>query len=320
MADVEFDEYYGFTEKEVQNLLKYYELESVGDEIKEWYDGYLFGKAEVYCPWDVICFASKLRSDPEASPQNFWINTSSNNIVRKFIQCAADNGTVRKEIECLVEGDTVTKELRQELTYREMYDSLENIWSVLFTTGYLTQRGKTADNKFDLLIPNMEIRNIFVLQIMEYFKENVRRDGKTLNQFCNALENGNTEELEQCLTSYLRKTISIRDTFVRKSLKENFYHGIILGILGMKEQWSVASNREAGDGYSDILVETEDMEKGIIIEIKYAHDGDLEKACKTALKQIEELNYEEELHDEGIYKILKYGIGFYKKRCRVIVS
>ena len=320
VADVEFDEYYGFTEKEVQDLLKYYELESVGDEIKEWYDGYLFGKAEVYCPWDVICFASKLRSDPEASPQNFWINTSSNNIVRKFIQCAADNGTVRKEIECLVEGGTVAKEIRQELTYREMYDSLENIWSVLFTTGYLTQRGKTADNKFDLLIPNMEIRNIFVLQIMEYFKENVRRDGKTLNQFCNALENGNTEELEQCLTSYLRKTISIRDTFVRKSLKENFYHGIILGILGMKEQWSVASNREAGDGYSDILVETEDMEKGIIIEIKYAHDGDLEKACKTALKQIEELNYEEELHDEGIYKILKYGIGFYKKRCRVIVS
>ena len=319
ITDVEFDEYYGFTEKDVQELLTYYQLKSAGPVIKEWYDGYLFGKAEVYCPWDVICFVSKLRSDPDAQPQNFWINTSSNNIVRKFIQWS-DNGTVRKEIEQLVSGETVTKEIHQELTYREIYDSIDNIWSVLFITGYLTQRGKTSDNRFRLIIPNTEIRNIFVLQIMNYFKDTVRKDEKTLDQFCHALVTGNVAELERFLASYLRKTISLRDTFVRKNLKENFYHGILLGILSMKESWTVTSNQESGDGYSDIFIETDNMEKGIILEIKYAHDGDLDAACETALKQIEDLHYDQELQDEGIDDILKYGIAFYKKRCRVRIA
>ena len=317
VAEVQFDEAFGFTDKEVRELLEYYELSDHYNEIKEWYDGYQFGNAEVYCPWDVINYCDALRVEPAAQPKNYWSNTSSNEAVRRFIQ-ESDKASVRREIENLVAGEVIEKEIHQELTYKDMYTSVDNLWSVLFTTGYLTQKGKPEDNRFPLAIPNMEIRNIFTTQIMDFFKENVPKNRAALNGFCESLKNGDAENVEKQLTEYLRRTISIRDTFVKKQMKENFFHGILLRILSFGDTWSVSSNREAGDGYSDILVETDDGETGIILELKYADDGNLDTACKKALEQINRNRYEEILLDEGVPHILKYGIAFYKKRCRVM--
>ena len=318
VADVRFDEYFGFTDKEVRKLLEYYHLSDKYQQVKEWYDGYQFGNVEVYCPWDVMNYCVTLLADPNAEPQNYWINTSSNEAVRRFIRESDNSGTIRREIEGLVAGECIIKELQQELTYEDMYQTIDNIWSVLFTTGYLTQRGRSEGNIFRLAIPNREIRNIFTTQIMQLFRENVKKDGELLNRFCEALENGNTESAEKCFGEYLRKTISIRDTSVRKEMKENFYHGILLGILGIKENWIVRSNRESGEGYSDILIETDDTAMGIVIEMKYAEDGNLQKAAEKALKQIESKQYEEALYDEGIEQILRYGIACYKKRCKIL--
>ena len=317
ITDVNFEEFFGFTDIEVREMLAYYDCQENYREIKEWYDGYRFGNTEVYCPWNVLNHLESLRNGQISIPQNYWMNTSSNEIVRRFIK-KAENGTVRREIERLVAGEEIEKELRQELTYREMYSSIENMWSVLFTTGYLTQKGSTDGKVFRLTIPNREIRDIFTIQIMSWFRESIKKDGKSLSDFCGALEEGNAEDVEERLNVYLKKTISIRDTFVRKQMKENFYHDILLGILGLKENWGIRSNRESGDGYSDIMIETEDMEKGIIIEIKYAEDGNLQKACEKALGQIENSHYDEELKDEGINEVLRYGIAFYKKRCKVM--
>jgi hypothetical protein len=318
VADVRFDEYFGFTDKEVRKLLEYYHLSGKYQQVKEWYDGYQFGNVEVYCPWDVMNYCVTLLADPNAEPQNYWINTSSNEAVRRFIRESDNSGTIRREIEGLVAGECIIKELHQELTYEDMYQTIDNIWSVLFTTGYLTQRGRSEGNIFRLAIPNREIRNIFTTQIMQLFRENVKKDGELLNRFCEALENGNTESAEKCFGEYLRKTISIRDTSVRKEMKENFYHGVLLGILGIKENWIVRSNRESGEGYSDILIETDDTAMGIVIEMKYAEDGNLQKAAEKALKQIESKQYEEALYDEGIEQILRYGIACYKKRCKIL--
>lgn len=318
ITDVEFDEYFGFTDEEVRKLLEDYGLTEHYELIKNWYDGYRFGNVEVYCPWDVICHCRKLCADPQISPQNYWINTSSNDIVKKIIE-KTDNKTTKREIERLVAGEEIVKEIHQELTYQEMYTSIDNIWSVLFTTGYLTQCKRAEGNIFHLVIPNLEIRNIYTSQIMNWFKANAAKDGKTLELFCNALQQGSAEKVEEYFNAYLKKTISIRDTFARKELKENFFHGILLGILGMKEQWAVFSNRETGDGYSDIMIETDD-ETGIIIEVKYAHDGNLEAGCKEALKQIEDTRYEKELREEGMEHIWKYGIACYKKRCKVSID
>ena len=318
VADVRFDEYFGFTDQEVRKLLEYYHLSDKYQQRKEWYDGYQFGNVEVYCPWDVMNYCVTLLADPNAEPQNYWINTSSNEAVRRFIRESDNSGTIRREIEGLVAGECIIKELHQELTYEDMYQTVDNIWSVLFTTGYLTQRGRSEGNIFRLAIPNREIRNIFTTQIMQLFRENVKKDGELLNRFCEALENGNTESAEKCFGEYLRKTISIRDTSVRKEMKENFYHGVLLGILGIKENWIVRSNRESGEGYSDILIETDDTAMGIVIEMKYAEDGNLQKAAEKALKQIESKQYEEALYDEGIEQILRYGIACYKKRCKIL--
>lgn len=318
-SDIEFDEYFGFTDGEVRKLLDDFQLSDHYAAIKEWYDGYRFGDTEVYCPWDVLCYCRKLLSDPELRPQNYWINISSNDIVKKFIQ-RSENQTTKREIERLVAGEEIVKELHPELTYQDMYATIENLWSVLFTTGYLTQRGKPDGNLYRLAIPNMEIRNIFTTQIMEYFKESIKKDGETLNRLCTALENGQADKVEECFTAYLKKTISIRDTFVQRKLKENFYHGMLLGILGMKDSWVISSNREAGDGYSDIIAETEDSEIGIIIEVKYAHDGNLEKYSQEALDQIRTTRYDEELRENGVGKILRYGIACYLKRCRVVME
>lgn len=318
VADVRFDEYFGFTDQEVRKLLEYYHLSDKYQQVKEWYDGYQFGNVEVYCPWDVMNYCVTLLADPNAEPQNYWINTSSNEAVRRFIRESDNSGTIRREIEGLVAGECIIKELHQELTYEDMYQTVDNIWSVLFTTGYLTQRGRSEGNIFRLAIPNREIRNIFTTQIMQLFRENVKKDGELLNRFCEALENGNTESAEKCFGEYLRKTISIRDTSVRKEMKENFYHGVLLGILGIKENWIVRSNRKSGEGYSDILIETDDTATGIVIEMKYAEDGNLQKAAEKALKQIESKQYEEALYDEGIEQILRYGIACYKKRCKIL--
>ena len=269
VADVRFDEYFGFTDQEVRKLLEYYHLSDKYQQVKEWYDGYQFGNVEVYCPWDVMNYCVTLLADPNAEPQNYWINTSSNEVVRRFIRESDNSGTIRREIEELVAGECIIKELHQELTYEDMYQTVDNIWSVLFTTGYLTQRGRSEGNIFRLAIPNREIRNIFTTQIMQLFRENVKKDGELLNRFCEALENGNTESAEKCFGEYLRKTISIRDTSVRKEMKENFYHGVLLGILGIKENWIVRSNRESGEGYSDILKQLDSIWS--LYEVNFNH-------------------------------------------------
>lgn len=314
--DAEYDEYFGFTDQDVTEMLEYYGLSDKYNEIREWYDGYQFGNREVYCPWDVLNYCRKLCADRNAKPQNYWSNTSGNDVIRHFIH-QAGTALIKREIEQLVAGETIVKEIHQELTYRDMYRSADNIFSVLLAAGYLTKRGESDGKTVGLAIPNREIREIYTEQIMAYFKEGVKENRETLKRFCVALESGNAEEVESYFQEYLKKTISIRDTFVRKHLKENFYHGILIGILGCLDGWFVSSNKKAGDGYSDIVLESADGEAGIIIEIKYAHDGDLEKGCEEAAAQIAKNNYDEGLYDEGIENILKYGIACYKKRCRV---
>ncbi len=319
IADERFDEYFGFTDKEVKDLLEYYGVTDHYEDIKRWYDGYQFGNAEVYCPWDVLNHCDRIRCEPHVQPENYWINTSSNDAVKRFIQESA-NATTKREIERLVAGEVITKEIHQELTYAEAYQSIDNIWSLLFTTGYLTQRGKAEGRQMKLAIPNLEIRDIFETQIIEFFKEDVREDGETLSRFCDALQKGDAENVERIFTKYLKRTISIRDTAVRTDMKENYYHGVLIGILGVKDRWGISSNREMGDGYADILAEPDSGDMGIIIEVKYAHDGDLEGACREALKQIEYTKYEDDLEDDGVENILKYGIACYKKRCRVMLA
>ena len=319
VTDVRFDEYFGFTDMEVKTLLQYYGYPDSYDVAKKWYDGYHFGNVDVYCPWDVLNYCDSLLDDKEAQPENYWINTSSNDAVKRFIQESA-NYTTKREIESLIAGEVITKEIHQELTYPEIYQTIDNIWSLLFTTGYLTRRGKAEGRQMKLAIPNLEIRDIFVTQIMEFFRENVREDGDTLNCFCDALQNKDAENVEKIFNDYLRKTISIRDTAVRTGMKENFYHGVLLGILSVKNRWGISSNREMGEGYADIFAEPDTGDMGIIIEVKYAHDGDLDEACKEALKQIEYTRYEDDLSDDGVENILKYGIACYKKRCRVMLA
>ena len=316
ISSVQFDEYFGFTDNEVRELLKSYDLSDSYEVIREWYDGYHFGNVDVYCPWDVICYCDELRANGLARPKNYWVNTSGNDAVRRFIEMA-DGEAMKREIERLIAGEAVRKEIHEELTYRDLYTTPENIWSVLFTTGYLTQSGWPEGREYQLVIPNMEIRDIFKSQIMEWFKEKVREDGEALQAFCEALKNGDAAGVEEQFTAYLKKTISIRDTFVRKGRKENFYHGILLGLLAFKADWIVSSNRESGEGYSDILIEIVNEEIGIVIEVKYPEDANLEEGSRKALAQIETKNYEEQLRDEGMETILKYGIACYKKRCRV---
>ena len=317
ITSVRFDEYFGFTDAEVKELLAYYGFEDKYDLIREWYDGYRFGNVEVYCPWDVISYCDELRDDPSAMPRDYWSNTSSNDVVRHFLEMT-DRGLTRGELEALIAGETVTKEISEELTYDRLYDSAENIWSVLFTTGYLTQRGKPDGRNYHLAVPNWEIRNIFTGQIMTMFRENVQKDGEMLGAFCDALKSGNADEAERLLGAYLSKTVSIRDTFVRKPTKENFYHGILLGILGYKSGWYVRSNRQSGDGYSDIMIRVEDEDIGIVIEVKYAQSGEPDEICRKALDQIREKGYESVLREEGCTKIIRYGIACRRKKCRVL--
>ena len=319
ITDVDFDEYFGFTDAEVKEMLEEYQLGSSYEDVREWYDGYRFGNVDVYCPWDVICYVNKRRTDPALQPQNYWLNTSGNEVVRHFIEALGD-GVTKTEMERLIGGEIVQKEIHEEMTYHDLYADMGNVWSVLFMTGYLTQRGRADGNLYNLVIPNREIRNIFTEQIMKMFQEQAEQDGETLGRFCDALEQGNAEEVERCFTGYMRKTVSIRDTFVRKATKENFYHGMLIGLLGFKEGWTVMSNREVGDGFSDIQILIDDAETGIVIEVKYAQDGDLEAECQKALTQMRALHYEEGMRNAGIRKILKYGIACWKKTCKVVVE
>ncbi len=316
IADERFDAYFGFTDQEVRSLLEYYDAADHYDTVKAWYDGYQFGNTKIYCPWDVLNYCDRIRISPHAQPENYWINTSGNDVVKQFIRESADV-TTKREIERLVAGETITKEIHQELTYPEIYQSVDNIWSLLFTTGYLTQRGPAEGRRMQLAIPNQEIRDVYVTQIMNYFREHVAEDPDTLGRFCDALKTGDAGRAEMLFTEYLRRTISIRDTSARKEMKENFYHGVLLGILSMKKHWGITSNQEAGEGYADLLAEPDTGNMGIVIEVKYAHDGNLDAACEEALRQIEHTRYEDDLLDEGVDEILKYGIACYKKRCRI---
>lgn len=321
ITDKSFDETFGFTDTEVRELLKYYGQEEYYETVKEWYDGYRFGDVDVYCPWDVINFCSDHRTDPKLAPKNYWANTSGNSVISHFIESVNEPHKLTKmELEQLVNGGIVQKEINPELTYKELYSSIDNLWSTLFMTGYLTQRGEPDGDRYNLVIPNREIRNIITNHILKMFKESIKDDGKTVGDFCDALLKQNPEKVESIFTNYMKKTISIRDTFVQKPTKENFYHGLLLGILGFKENWSVMSNRESGDGFSDILIRIEDEEIGIVIEVKYASDGDLEKECEKALQQIIDVRYAESLKQEGIHKIIKYGIACYKKKCKVVMK
>ena len=316
ITNAQFDEYFGFTDSEVKEMLEYYGLSEHYDSVKSWYDGYRFGNEDIYCPWDVISHCDNLRADSNARPEDYWSNTSSNNIVRRFIDKA--NGKTKDEIERLIAGETIIKEIRQELTYSELDSSIENLWSVLFTTGYLTQRGTVGDEKYYLAIPNYEIKKLFIRQIKEWFSQKTRNDGKTLEQFCNAFADENPALIESLFNDYLWNTISIRDTAAPEERKESFYHGLLLGLLGYKDDWIVKSNAESGIGYSDILIEIRENRIGIVIEMKYAANGSkLESACHEALCQIEDRKYEARLKEDGMKNIIKYGIACYKKECKV---
>lgn len=318
ILDPRFDEQFGFTDYEVKKILEDYGLASHFEETKEWYDGYHFGKADIYCPWDVINYVDQLKYDQTVGPQDFWSNSSGNAIVRRFID-KADVKT-KNEIERLIAGEAIEKEISPELTYDEVDKSIENLWSVLFTTGYLTHQGCTERGKYCLVIPNKEVRNLFIRKIREWFRDVARNDGKILEELCSAFMDKNPEKIEQIFGDYLWNTISIRDTAVAKEKKENFYHGILLGLLGYKANWLTKSNAESGIGYSDILIEVPDNRTGIVIELKYAEDGDMDAACSEALKQIEEKDYIAKLKQDGMRNFIKYGIACFKKDCKVVLG
>ena len=316
ILDTRYDEHFGFTDSEVKKLLDDYGLSSHLAEIKEWYNGYHFGNVDIYCPWDVINYIDELRYDETVRPQDYWSNSSGNAIVRRFID-KADTRT-KDEIERLIAGESIEKDISPELTYDELDKSIENLWSVLFTTGYLTHHGCTESGKYRLAIPNREVRNLFIKKIREWFGDTSRNDGKKLEEFCNAFYEKNPMKIEQLFGDYLWNTISIRDTAAAKEKKENFYHGILLGLLGYKENWLTKSNAESGLGYSDILVEIPDNRTGVVIELKYAEDGDMDTACARALEQIEEKNYVDKLKQDGMRNFIRYGIACYKKDCKVV--
>ena len=316
VKDVRYNEYFGFTDNDVRAILKNYELMEQYDSIKEWYNGYQFGKLGIYCPWDVIRYCDDLCDGNATEPQNYWINTSSNDIIRRFIDKA--DVSARDEIEMLINGGSIKKEIHQELTYRDLDSDIDNLWSLLFTTGYLTQDGKDEEGMSKLIIPNREIHWIYVQQIRKWFKDEARKDIPKLENFCRAFQENDTAAIEEGFTSYLKKTISIRDTSVKKEMKENFYHGILLGLFGNMSGWKVRSNAESGEGYSDISVKIEDQEIGIIIELKYAENAAFDDGCREAMKQIKDRDYAEKMIDDGMKTIYQYGIACYKKRCKVI--
>ena len=319
IADVRFDEQFGFTDEEVRKLLKDYDLEDYFSEAKEWYDGYHFGNADIYCPWDVINYVEHLRYDLEAEPEAFWINSSGNDLVKRFV--AKADQTTKDEIEQLIAGDVIEKKIRQDLTYDEIDQSVDNLWSVLFTTGYLTQTGRAERGIYKLMIPNKEVREVFIDQIQQWFDQTIVNDEDRMSSFYQSFAQGKAKDVQDQLTSILAETISILDTKARNEEKENFYHGMMLGLLRNHRNWIVKSNVESGEGFVDILIKPEDPDEGILIELKYSKTFDgLEKACERAMEQIKDRRYDEALREEGRRHILAYGIAFCKKRCKVVVQ
>lgn len=319
IADIRFDEQFGFTDEEVRKLLKDYDREDYFSEAKEWYDGYHFGNADIYCPWDVINYVEHLRYDPEAEPEAFWINSSGNDLVKRFV--AKADQTTKDEIEQLIAGDVIEKKIRQDLTYDEIDQSIDNLWSVLFTTGYLTQTGRAERGIYKLMIPNKEVREVFIDQIQQWFDQTVVNDEDRMSSFYQSFAQGKAKDVQDQLTSILAETISILDTKARNEEKENFYHGMMLGLLRNHRNWIVKSNVESGEGFVDILIKPEDPDEGILIELKYSKTFDgLEKACERAMEQVKNRRYDEALRDEGRCHILAYGIAFCKKRCKVVVQ
>ncbi len=319
ISDVRYDEYFGFTNADVDELLAFYGLSSYKDVIRDWYDGYHFGDTQVYCPWDVINYCDELLAAPSTPPKNYWANTSGNDLIRRLLKKA--NLTTKNEVEELLNGGQIIKRIKQELTYREIDDSIENVWSVLYATGYLT--GKHVEQEdadiFRLWIPNGEIRKLFYELVEDWFREVTRSDTARISRFCAAFPAGDADVIQEMLGDYLWESISVRDTAVRRNMKENFYHGMLLGLLQNQDNWLVKSNAETGEGYSDISIRMPDR-TGIVIELKYADDGNLEAACGEALKQIEEKKYAEGLKRRGMKKIMKYGIAFYEKECMVVMA
>lgn len=317
IVDIEHEEGFGFTDAEVMQMLKYYHCTNRYSDIKEWYDGYHFGNADIYCPWDVINFVKKLLTDSNAKPSAFWINSSGNDLVKLFVD-KADQST-KDEIERLVAGESVTKRIRLDLTYNEIENSIDNVWSVLFTTGYLTNIGNPESGVYELVIPNREVHEVFVLQIQEWFQRSVAKE-ESMPEFSKAILEADAEGLQKQLNVIMSRMISVLDTKAREEQKENFYHGLLLGLLrGSNPDWLIKSNRESGDGYSDILIEPENPDAGIIIEVKHAASiSGLDKACENAMAQIKNRRYDEALRENGRCEILAYGIAFHKKRCRVV--
>ena len=314
ISDVRYDEYFGFTNADVDELLDFYGLSVYKDTIRDWYDGYRFGDTDVYCPWDVINYCDELLADPGAEPENYWANTSGNDLIRRLLKKA--NQSTRNDVEQLINGGTIIKPIRQELTYREVEDSIDNIWSVLYSTGYLTCRRRVPGKKMELALPNREVRELFIELVKDWFEAMTQADSGRISRFCAAFPAGDTHVIQEMLGDYLWESISVRDTAVRRNMKENFYHGMLLGLLQNQDSWLVRSNAETGEGYSDISIQTPDR-TGIVIELKYAEDGNLEKACGEALGQIEEKKYAEGLKRRGMKKIIRYGIAFWEKECMV---
>ncbi len=317
VSDPYYCDSFGFTETEVQELLNYYGLERFQDTIRDWYDGYQFGNTSVYCPWDVIKYIQILLRNQDAEPENYWANTSGNDLVHRLLQKA--DQTTRDEIETLINGGYIVKSVREELTYRDVDESIGNIWSVLYSTGYLTQQGRLPGKQMKLALPNREIRELFIDLVKNWFQDTALADTVRISRFCAAFPAGDVATIQDMLNDYLWDSISVRDTAVRNNRKENFYHGMLLGLLRSQGNWLIQSNAETGEGYSDITICTPHR-TGIVIEIKYAHDGQLEAACKNALKQIDQKKYAQGLRQRGMKKILKYGIAFYGKDCMVAIA
>ena len=317
VSDNRFSRYLGFTQDEVTQILADSGFPDHAEEVKDWYDGYRFGKSDIYCPWDLLCHIHALQANADAQPQTYWANTSGNSIVRRFLYRAGKS--TQREIEQLIAGESISKKVSHQITYNELEDSIDNLWSVLYSTGYLTQRKMDADGRMELSIPNREVKEIFISQIQEWYKkEVVAKDPLTVQQFFDAFKTGNTPEIQRMFNRYLIKSISIRDTAVRNEKKENFYHGILHGIFRENEDWIVHSNAESGEGYSDILVEIEEEGIGLVVEMKYAENDALEKACADAMKQIEQKKYISYLQENGIEQIYAYGIACYRKHCMVV--
>lgn len=319
ITDTRFDEHFGFTDDEVERLLAFYHVENRFAEAKEWYDGYHFGNVDVYCPWDVINHVDRIKDDPMAGPEAYWINTSGNELVKRFIDKAGK--TTRNEIERLIAGEAIDKQIRLDMTYDEIDNNIDNLWSVLFTTGYLTYTKISEDKKYSLVIPNKEIKEVFKLQIQEWFRNKIFSNTEQLQDFWKAFKDGNTQIMEMYLNKVLSNSVSVFDTKARNEEKESSYHNLLIGILSGNEDWLVKSNVEAGEGFADIIVETDDPDEGIIAELKYTKDFKaMEKSCEKALKQIKDRRYQEYLLNDNRQNIMYYGIAFCGKRCKALVE